>query len=63
MELETMQLTDVATSKAKLMVYLDPDAKDDLEKLAEANNRSMSNFVETLVMQAIDVAKKEGVIQ
>ena len=45
------------------MVYLDPDAKDDLEKLAEANNRSMSNFVETLVMQAIDAAKKEGVIQ
>lgn len=54
---------DVATSKAKLMVYLDPEMKDDLEKLSQVENRTMSNYVETLIREAIAKAKNDGVIQ
>lgn len=52
--------TFVATSKAKLFAYLDPELKDDLERLADARNRSLSNLVETLVREEIDRARQSG---
>lgn len=55
--------TAVATDKSKLMVYLDPEYKRLLEKLAEHHSRSMSNLVEVLVKQAVDQAVKEGLIE
>jgi uncharacterized protein (DUF1778 family) len=54
------QKIDVATSKAKLMIYLDQDYKKDLERLAEIDGRSMSNFVERLIRETVDAAKKSG---
>jgi uncharacterized protein (DUF1778 family) len=57
------QASPVATDKSKLMVYLDPRYKALLEKLADAHSRSMSNFVEVLVKQAVDQALKDGVIK
>jgi predicted HicB family RNase H-like nuclease len=53
-------ISEVATSKAKLMIYLDPEYKKELEKLAEKDGRSMSNFVERLIMAAVDDAKQSG---
>ena len=52
----------MATNKAKLMVYLEQSYKNGLEKLAELENRSMSNFVETLIQEVVDKARSEGKI-
>ncbi len=50
----------MATDKAKLMVYLDPSYKEWLGKLAAAQNRSMSNYVETLIIETVDKAVQSG---
>ncbi|PZO36918.1 MAG: hypothetical protein DCF17_16635 [Shackletoniella antarctica] len=50
----------MATDKAKLMVYMDQPYKDGLAKLAAAQNRSMSNYVETLIMEAVEAAIAAG---
>lgn len=50
----------MATDKAKLMVYLDPSYKEWLGKLAAAQNRSMSNYVETLIIETVDKAIQSG---
>ena len=52
----------MATDKAKLMVYLDPSYKEGLSKLASRENRSMSNYVETLIMEAVDKARASGTL-
>jgi predicted HicB family RNase H-like nuclease len=54
--------SDMATDKAKLMVYVDPKYKEGLGKLAALENRSMSNYVETLIIEAVDRAIQEGKI-
>jgi hypothetical protein len=53
----------MGTDKAKLMIYVDPSYKALLGELAATENRSMSNYVETLIMNAVDQAKAQGVIQ
>ena len=50
----------MATDKAKLMVYLDPGYKEWLGKLAATQNRSMSNYVETLIIETVDKAVQSG---
>jgi len=52
----------MATDKAKLMIYLPPTYKEGLAKLAALQNRSMSNYVETLIIEAVDQATDEGKI-
>lgn len=42
------------------MVYLDPGYKEWLGKLAAAQNRSMSNYVETLIIETVDKAVQSG---
>jgi len=51
------------TDKAKLMVYLDPNYKDGLGQLPALENRSMSNYVETLIIEAVDKAIQSGKIK
>jgi uncharacterized protein (DUF1778 family) len=53
----------VATDKARLMIYLEPDYKRLLEQLAEVHSRSMSNFVEVLIKEAVDKAIRDGALQ
>ena len=60
MQPETPYNPGMATDKAKLMVYLDPAYKDGLVKLAAMHNRSMSNYVETLIIDAVDKAVADG---
>jgi hypothetical protein len=57
------QAQTVATDKARLMIYLEPRYKPLLEKLASVHSRSMSNFIEVLVKEAVDQAIKDGVIK
>lgn len=55
--------TLVATAKAKVFAYIDPDLKKQLEDLAEKRNRSVSNLIETLVMEEVERAKSNGELQ
>ena len=55
--------SEMATDKAKLMIYVDPAYKEGLGRLAAMHNRSMSNYVETLIIEAVDQAIAEGKIQ
>ena len=50
----------MATEKAKLMVYMDQPTKEGLAKLAATKNRSMSNYVETLIIDAVEAAIASG---
>lgn len=50
----------MATDKARLMIYLDPSYKEWLGKLAAEENRSMSNYVETLIIETVDEAIRSG---
>ena len=50
----------VTTTKAKAMILMKQEVKADLERLAKARNRSMSNLVETLIMEEIARAKESG---
>ncbi|HLO48647.1 MAG TPA: hypothetical protein VK211_09560 [Kamptonema sp.] len=47
----------------KISVYLSPELKADLEKLAKIENRSVSNLAVVLLQQAVDQAKTEGRIE
>lgn len=49
--------TGVATDKARLVAYCDPELKKKLEQLAELRFRSLSNLVESVV--ALEVARAE----
>ena len=48
------------TNKAKLGVYVDQGLKADVEKLAELESRSVSNFIEILLKELVANAKAEG---
>lgn len=39
---------------------LPPELKDALQKLADADNRSLTNYVETLLRQHVEAAQKRG---
>lgn len=46
----------------KVIVYLDFGVKEDLERLANKEKRSLSNMVAVIVQEAIEKAKAEGKI-
>ncbi|HEY9879438.1 MAG TPA: ribbon-helix-helix protein, CopG family [Leptolyngbyaceae cyanobacterium] len=48
------------TNKAKVGTYIDQELKEELERLAELESRSVSNFVELLIKEAVAKAKAEG---
>ena len=50
----------MTTSKARLTILIDAEIKEDFEKLCELENRSMSNFAETLLKNFVENAKREG---
>lgn len=50
----------MSTSKARLTILIDAEIKEDFEKLCELENRSMSNYAETLLKNFVDTAKREG---
>ncbi len=53
----------VSTKKPRVVFYLDDWLKDDLERLAIVENRSVSNLLETVAKTVVDKAKKEGKIK
>ena len=53
-----MNFEDVATNKARLVAYCDPEIKEKLERLAEARLRSLSNLIESVLVE--EVARAEA---
>jgi hypothetical protein len=49
--------------KKQISVYLEPDVKEELTRLAKARKRSVNSLVEILIEQEIKEAKKGGEIQ
>ena len=50
----------VPTKNPRVVVYLSPELKADLEALAEKENRSVSNLLETVAKEVVAKAKQEG---
>lgn len=56
-------LSDVGQTKLdRVTVYLDPEVKKKLEKLAKLKKRTVSNLVSVLIDEAIDDAEQAGAI-
>jgi hypothetical protein len=55
-----MYCDEVATNKARLVAYCDPEVKEKLERLAEARLRSLSNLIESVLVEEIAKAEKSG---
>ncbi|MDZ4873960.1 MAG: hypothetical protein CLLPBCKN_003356 [Chroococcidiopsis cubana SAG 39.79] len=49
--------------KKQISVYLQPDIKDELARLAKVRKRSVNSLVEILIEQELQQAKKGGEFQ
>jgi hypothetical protein len=58
-----MVATTVTTEKKRISLYVEEQLKIELEALAKAKKRSLSNLIEVLCQKAVDEAKQEGKIQ
>lgn len=47
----------VATDKARIVTYCDPQVKAKLEALADSRMRTLSNLVETILVKAVAEAE------
>ncbi|MBD2106705.1 hypothetical protein [Nodosilinea sp. FACHB-13] len=52
----------VATDKAKLFAYVDPQLKAKIERLADIRLRSVSNLVESVMAEEVARAEQEGLL-
>ena len=50
----------VATEKTKISAYLEQAVKDDADRLAKLESRSLSSLIEILLKEAIRKAKEDG---
>lgn len=57
-----VNISNLPAKLPKVIVYLDPSLKSDLERLADKEKRSLSNMVAVMIQEAIDKAKSEGKI-
>jgi len=61
MDIESLTGSEiVATSKAKVFAYIEPELKEELERLADVRNRSISNLMETLIRDELERARLSG---
>lgn len=60
----TQTVVEKVTSKLpRVMVYLDSKLKQDSEKLATKEKRSLSNLINVLLQKAVDEAKARGELE
>ncbi|WP_413176502.1 hypothetical protein [Anabaena azotica] len=52
----------VATDKTRVSTYIEQKLKDDAEKVAKNQGRSLSNYIEQLIKQDVARAKQQGEI-
>ena len=55
-----MEQNIVATNKARIVAYCEPEIKEKLEKLAEVRLRSLSNLIESVLVEEIAKAEARG---
>lgn len=55
-----MQSETVATNKARIVSYVEPEIKEKLEKLADARLRSLSNLIEAALVEEVARAEANG---
>lgn len=53
-------VNDVATNKARLVAYCEPEIKEKLEQLAEQRLRSLSNLIESILVEEVAKAEAAG---
>lgn len=53
-------VSQVATSKKRISVYLDEALKERLERVAKARKRSLNNLIETCMEEVAKKAEKDG---
>lgn len=51
---------NVATNKARLVAYCEPEIKEKLERLAEQRLRSLSNLIESILVEEVAKAEATG---
>ena len=52
----------VATKKARIVGYVDPDIRVLFKKIADKRQRSESNLIEVLITKTVEQALKDGEI-
>lgn len=55
-----MHSNNVATNKARLVAYCEPEIKEKLERLAELRLRSLSNLIESVLAEEVARAEANG---
>jgi hypothetical protein len=58
-----MRSTNVATNKARLVAYCDHETKEKLERLAEQRLRSLSNLIESVLVDEVAKAEASGELE
>lgn len=58
--IQTLADVDMATKKPKVMIYLSEEQKEELDKWAKSEKRSVSNLVGFLVDQALEERKEKS---
>ena len=53
---------NVATDKSRVSTYISEALRADIEKLAQARGRSLSNLIERILMREVAKAKEDGEI-
>lgn len=48
------------TSKARLVAYCDPEIKEKLERLADSRLQSLSNLIESVLVEEVAEAEANG---
>lgn len=54
------EVTKMTSNRVRLSIYITPDEKDALQKLAKANMRSMAGEVRALIVERIEKEKEAG---
>jgi hypothetical protein len=53
----------VPSKKERITLYFEGQLKEDIEKLAEAESRSVNNLIEVMCKEAVRQARAEGKIK
>jgi hypothetical protein len=53
----------VPSKKERITLYFEGQLKEDIEKLAEAESRSVNNLIEVMCKEAVRQARAEGRIK
>jgi len=59
-EIISMTGLDMTTEKARVATYIDHELNEKLKRLAQMEDRSVSNFLERLIKETVAKAESDG---